>query len=272
MGLDVYFRIVPNLEKKLSLEKQAEEFMEQSWNELIGEHVKYEQAPEEQLEKWRAARLAKFAELGLDDYGCYTDGEYNISAPSAKHPDHMFNLGYYRSSYNEGGINSLARSYGLPDLYYIFGDDVSDENYYVKPNFEAALVRAKEALEKWKEYAVSPAGKYSVLEVTLNVFHEPRALDKQESVNMVAAEFSQDRQYNAWSNGIGEFDKEGIKVVAVLPGLVKFLGRQVPGVHVVYENTEGLNWYIQALEVVVESIEYLMNHPERDQLYMSWSG
>ncbi len=35
---------------------------------------------------------------------------------------------------------------------------------------------------------------------------------------------------------------------------------------------EGPNWYEQALEVVIETCNWVLEQPDRDQLYMHWSG
>ena len=63
-------------------------------------------------------------------------GSQSMEQPSALHPDHLFQRGYFRSSYNESGINSLLASVELPTLYDIFEPD--GDVYAV--NFEGELV------------------------------------------------------------------------------------------------------------------------------------
>ena len=52
-------------------------------------------------------------------------------------PKHLFKLGYFRSSYNERGIERVMRNINLPGLHDIFG--VKGEEYNVRPDWQEAL-------------------------------------------------------------------------------------------------------------------------------------
>ena len=70
--------------------------------------------------------------MGLDVYlvrGPHVDGcsGDHVSIDSTRHPEHFFKIGYWRSSYNDGGINAVLRQYGLPDLYEMCGVDKNDD-------------------------------------------------------------------------------------------------------------------------------------------------
>src|SRR5690348_14525919 len=102
MGLDVY------------LKKYKEPVA------AVLERVKqYEDSPlHESEDEGAEGQLATLAtELKLGEYGD-PESEY-IENNSAQFPEHMFKIGYFRSSYNSGGINSVLRGYGIPDLYGI---------------------------------------------------------------------------------------------------------------------------------------------------------
>jgi hypothetical protein len=58
--------------------------------------------------------------MGLDIYLEFgKDGE-NIQQNSKKYPTHYFKVGYFRSSYNEWGLNRVLTKTIGKDLYYIF--------------------------------------------------------------------------------------------------------------------------------------------------------
>lgn len=79
-------------------------------------------------------------ETGTGKYG--ESGE-KIEMKSRLHPNHYCEIGYLRSSYNSGGLNSVLRNVlgEDRDLYYIFQPN---NEYEFRPDWKAALGRAKE--------------------------------------------------------------------------------------------------------------------------------
>jgi hypothetical protein len=71
----------------------------------------------------------------------------SLSKPSRLYPEHLFQRGYFRSSYNDAGINSVARGAGIYDLYEIFHVKDHDDEVVI-PNWRVSLVRASKALEE----------------------------------------------------------------------------------------------------------------------------
>lgn len=94
-----------------------------------------------------------------------------------------------------------------------------------------------------------------------------------------------------YSNRDGEFNlKESLKVVAFIPGTNSVLGTQ-PCTYVVYKKADEeletdikvgqvtskldrkeKDWYLQALEVTRETIEYVLSKPDPQNYYVHWSG
>lgn len=95
--------------------------------------------------------------------------------PSKKYPEHLFRIGYIRSSYNEAGINHYLADRGLPTLYDIFDKD-NQKSYFVKVDWNAALAKAKGLLDAYRAQMARPAGKFEVISVSLMVdfAHEVR--------------------------------------------------------------------------------------------------
>lgn len=98
-----------------------------------------------------------------------TDNESNISfahgmqdyiEPSKRHPENYFKIGYFRSSYNEGGINNVLDLLDLPDLYDIFEVEDSHE-YYQKIDWG----RAKELVTRLLDTFRPLAQKYFVVNI-----------------------------------------------------------------------------------------------------------
>lgn len=114
----------------------------------------------------------------------------------------MFKIGYFRSSYNSGGINRVLANMGLPTLDEIMG---ANDNYVFQPNWKKALENVESVIEQLKTN-----GAYRV--------------------------------------ELGERD-------------------------CTYVVTESDNsWYIQALEIVKETIQYVLNSETEEQYYLHWSG
>jgi len=48
----------------------------------------------------------------------------------------------------------------------------------------------------------------------------------------------------------------------------------IPGkedIYIVHKDS-GLGWYVEALEIVVETIEYVLNQPDPETYYLVWSS
>jgi hypothetical protein len=72
----------------------------------------------------------------------------------------------------------------------------------------------------------------------------------------------------------GEFfmDKP-IEVCAIMPGFKKgFIRAQEPCTYVIYKNKEGYKWYIEALEIVVETIDWVLKQKKPEQFLLHWSS
>src|SRR5438093_2983614 len=101
MGLDVYLYHVDDYGKYKTATKKFQALSEAQWSKR-GE---YSSLTDEQKEAARKEDIAIATSLGLAEDGAYS-GIVKIEQDSRRYPEHMFKIGYLRSSYNSGGIDS----------------------------------------------------------------------------------------------------------------------------------------------------------------------
>lgn len=271
MGLDIYLRRCDDLHSEIALQEQAEEFSNKLWEGKV-----YEQTSEADKESIRAATKAEYARLGLDQYGSSTKIE-SIELDSALYPEHMFKVGYLRSSYNSGGINSVLERAGCPTLYDIFK---SSDEYYFVPDWEASLVRVEAAIAAYKDTLQDPLGSFDVMEVRTPIIFEgvdspKKALDlfKEQMKTYQTRKETDPNAWSAYSNREGEFFLEGRKVYGFIPnsgwgkGFHVIVGKEAA-------ETPEEDWYYQALLITKETIAYVLSRPvdEQKQYFFGWSG
>lgn len=272
MGLDVYLYHCPDRKKAKAAEDKLQEFDDKQY---AGK--KYDDLTEAEKKKIRSKIKMKAVELGCT-------GEYSghhtvtkIETDSTKHPEHMFKIGYFRSSYNDGGINRIMHNFGLPGLYEIFehGDD-----YEFAPDWKKAKERVREAIEGYATQ-ISMYGELHVLTVQSNIFAKDDVLPKDQSEALKIFKAEEDRKAKGgaftkgvWTNKDGTFALEGMNVVAFIPGTNNILGEH-PCTYVVYreeKKDDEANWYLQALEIVEETIDFVLSQPHPEQYYFHWSS
>lgn len=271
MGLDIYLYRYNDLDKTLQKEKAYEKASEENWQK----YGEYDSLTDDHKETIRKGNKKIALEMGLNEDGSDSSNYEKMERNSSLYPEHYFKMGYFQSSYNESGMERILKNLGVPTLHDIF--QPADE-YYVKPNWEDSLERAKNALELLRS---KPA--YRCFDVTYNEFsgHPAGHPIKNESDAMVVflkeleknAQKPADSESYNYSNKEGEFFfAENLKVVALIPGVHKrlFVDEYLPCVNVVYESSN--EWYIQALEIVIETIEFVLSQENKNQYYLRWSG
>lgn len=198
--------------------------------------------------------------MGLDVY--LHDGSQGIEAKSERHPDHLFEKGYLRSSYNDGGIDRVMGNLISTTLSQIF--DAPPDRYdfgFGKRRQAAALERLREALEKMRSVQANGSGLSVSTESPMLLGQGPDRIDSEDAIRIVReaqeehAKRAKDPkafQMSAYSNRAGTFFlDEPLEVVALVRGY-SVLGE--PAFHVVTKMD--LKWYIEALEVTEEFIEH----------------
>jgi hypothetical protein len=202
--------------------------------------------------------------MGLDVYlANATSGEIQID--STLYPDHMFKIGYFRSSYNNSGINTVLGDIGIPSLYEIF---LPGDAYTFTPDWQAALERTDSAISAF-DAAVSQGvfGAFFVSAYDYNVASNADAICvfKQQ----LRKQEEHDMGFRSFSNREGYFCLDGTEIVAVIPGKGFFAN----GAYVVFErDRESLEWYRHALEIVRETIQHVLAQEDPTNYHLEWSS
>lgn len=264
MGLDVYLKRCDNLADAKAREAEMSAFEDALWEEAGG----WDKTTEDEKELIRAKCKVRQAELRLGEYG-EADEIEPIEINSSIHPDHMFKIGYLRSSYNSGGINSVLERLGCPDLYDIF--EPTDE-YNFTPDWVGAQARAAIALDKINEAMNSEFAKYDVTTVTAGLGGHGAVKTAGEALAVFKDQMikKKDGAFTAYGCREGDFYLDGIVVCGIIPNS-GFGG----GVHLITRNDskEGnLTFYKEALEVTKEMIDYVLAQPNPNTYYLAWSG
>ena len=265
MGLDVSLKYCATRAQELAKQKAAEEFSDAAWAKA-GD---YNTLSDMQKDTVREAVKAYNEQNGLDEWGASNQIE-GIEIDSPTHPEHMFKIGYLRSSYNSGGINSVLERAGCLTLYDIFAP--KGDEYYVDVNWHDARVRAQQAVDSLREYMSSPMGQYDVIEV--NGFDPVGS--KEEALAVLKKELEQTRGFKGgYSNRTGDwFLDDSLQIVGAVPGKPsRFGGNPTYYLFTKSEKPGGdFEWYLQALEVTLEMIEYVLAKEDPENYFLGWSA
>lgn len=261
MGLDVYLY---KYENKADTDKRKAEYetaSEANWNNA-GD---YSSLTDSQKEEVSAKNKAVADSLGLGDWGSDEKLKTKIEFDSKTDPEHYFKVGYLRSSYNGGGINRVLENLGVPGLYEIF--EAGDE-YCFQPNWEGALSRCVHAIELLKS-----KGNYRVFTVSENIFGSPNLpQNENEALAAFLEQIGKESAFDdsGYSTRSGHFyPKTPLKVFGLLPGQSNILKKQ----SCAYVVCEGENeWYIKALQITKETIEYVLAQPDKEKYWLHWSS
>lgn len=243
---------------------------------------KHEAAYQKQLDAMKPAPTKEEVEaltkrLGLTPYGEWL-GKKSVEFPSTKYPDHLFKVGYFRSSYNPGGYESVVERLGVPEasLSFIFN---TDNQYYQHPYWIESLGRCKNALTNLCGVLSCEDSKYDITFIEAEgLFGDQPTLKGEQAAKQICMEEMKkvNQEWGGWSNKQGHFWSKGLEVVGILPGKATFslIGKPRLGVYVVYKMPADTAWafYSQALEIVLETIQYVLAQPDPENYYLAWSG
>lgn len=328
MGLDVYLYHASNLEKYRENEQKISGIEEKFWEVAKAEIEKqfhdtpYFQIDRKLREEGEARYSTRYHELRkqyseedlresekIDDLiykeferMCKEDPDLSIlkqqnveecsmtcvEIPSELYPDHYYKIGYFRSSYNSAGINSVARKFGIPGLYEIFSSATRD--YYLQPDWEDALSKVEDALEKWRKQA-QRVGNYRVIMVDPGSIKSAEEYDKAfkaptnegQALEVFLKNLESDSSsMGSYSSREGEFflnPSRKITLKALIKGRCDSWRGNTLGVYAICEvEDEGgkkeseLEWYIQSLEIVKETIQYVLNQDDPSKYILAWSS
>lgn len=287
MGLDVYLYRCKDVDALNAYEKKQSDAHDSIYNTLkqelgLGEK---DQLTDAQWKTYNKRSNAWDKENPAPEGG----DEKEVQRNSEKHPEHMFKVGYFRSSYNDGGINSILRAAIGQDLYSIFVGEGRPEQYRFAPDWKASLERAKAVREAFTDH-LNRVGSVKVIDVGPNFFLGEAGLPKSKEEVMKLFTPEQERHNerfkegkeepfatkdaNWYSNRDGSFFLgKGARLLAAIPG--KGFGGKTTTYLVIRDGEESeieKNWYLQALDVVVETCEYVLRHKNPEEYIFHWSA
>lgn len=272
MGLDVYLYKCADRKQAKQIEEQYESKCEAIWKKHTGDKAYGDCTEAEKDAAHRETKkLAKA--MGIGEYGSHSSVE-KVELDSVTDAKHLFKIGYFRSSYNDGGINSWLRRMGQPDLYWVFGQK-KEPDYEFTPNWKQVKQRALKIVEALD--ALGDDASLDCFDVTPNLFTGPHEKVVDEKSAMLAwqetvAGRKADSDFTDFENGYGHFFMNGFKVLALIPGVKEFLGRKLPATYVVYRKEDGVKWYQDALRIVAETADYVLAQDNPKDFYVHWSA
>lgn len=259
MGLDIYLYKYQDFNKTAETEAKYEEFSASLWEEK-----EYDEMSQEEKDSLREKEKEFAIGLGLNEWGEDTISKERIEFPHPDYPDHHFQIGYFRSSYNSSGIERILRNLGLPTMYDVFQKE--DEEYAFQPDWQDALERVTQLISLFKK-----KGEYRVHTVSANMFSEPDIKSESAALEAFMNELNRENKIDSnYSNKTGEFHMtEPLTVLAMIPGK-STLFRERDCIYVVTKSDN--SWYEQALEIIKVTCEHVLSQEDTEKYYLHWSG
>lgn len=265
MGLDVYLSRIEDFERVKAKEKEYENISNKIWNSLFGE-IEYNDAAEEDKEKFSKELEKIKTAMGLNRFG--TDiSRQPVLLNSTKYPEHAFKIGYFRSSYNGSGFNSIAEQTIGMSLYTVF--DPLDGNYEEVPDWSRSKENARLFIDKLNRMQKEAP----FIAETLHHTHCENTIlpnTEKEALKLFLDELKSHNEFSdSYSCSKGNFFLgKPIEVLGLMHGKSRFMKEDCT----YYILKMDYSWYIQAAEIVLETIDYVLaqDHPEWHVLV--WSG
>lgn len=281
MGLDVYLYWY---EDQSDFARREDEYEAQSsaiWAKQEG--TPYEHMTDEQKEECRAEADKARVALNIPEWNEETNQKRKVEIDHPDYPDHICKIGYFRSSYNDGGTNAVLRNLISKDVGDVFPGH--EDAYCFSPDWQAAKVRVNDLLDQFDE-ATAKVGNLKVFKTSENLFgpmgdepaDEKAAL--QVAVEQMARAKTRDASWgDSYSCGGVEFfiGEKGLMVRALIHGrdatFSGLLGQGArPVTYVVYEQEDAYKFYRQSLEIVAATIDYVLGQPDPEHYFLHWSG
>lgn len=222
--------------------------------------------------------------MGLDIYLEFGKDGGNIQQNSKRYPTHYFKVGYFRSSYNEWGLNRVLQKTIGKDLYHIF--EPPNKKHDFKPNWEDCRMRCLNIIEEFNDFVTNKLGNIAVTTISGRLFTTdgiPKSEKEATDIFLrVRDEKESNPNFSSFINRDGHFYLNGLKCYAFISGKDSF---DRDCVYVIYEPELKENEkndiepnvykdYKRCLEIVLETIEYVLDHPKKEmkKFNLHWSA
>jgi hypothetical protein len=283
MGLDIYLHRHESCPKEAAAREEALEA-------ALDERMPWSQETSDADPQFWDKRRALKAELA-PEFGCNPNGNDagtgEVRHDDPRYPDHYFKIGYCRSSYNEGGIDRLARNYfGVEGLYWIF-DKMKGDDYYVQPDWSQAKERALDLARMFRERTPKVGIAFEGFSFLTDPEEYPTS--NQAALALYLERFKEggmsgkDPSWFSSKYALFTFP-DPPKLLAVIPGWSSPPGEpgswtermRRPGAYVVFEQEQtedgGDEWYARACEITAATCDYVLNSPDPEKHWLHWSA
>lgn len=280
MGLDVDLYRYDDHEKSVALSDKYERESDAIWNSVCGD-AEYKDIPRDLIEQVRVKSKALAESLGLGEWGEANTGEEQIEENSATDPKHMFKIGYFRSSYNSAGTDHVLDACCGWTLGRIF--DTDGDQYHLQPDWAACLDRCKQAIADFEAKIEADGGLLFCEFIGVDRYPQPPSVSSEEEAIAAYRErvaesrtpdpFGGDPNVRWFSSTMGSFYLgKPIEVVALITNVDHSQRTwRGSGFYMITKSGEG-KWYLDALKIVQETIEYVLAQPDKEKFWLHWSG
>lgn len=269
MGLDIHLYKYEDVDSTTKREQEWEEYSNKLWEDLEKnfDFHDHNEIPSEERDKVRNLEIKKAEELGLNTWGMDTESVERIELDHAIHKDHLFKIGYFRSSYNSSGIDSLLSNSGYDELYKLFNK--GDDEYRFKPQWETSLLRVQSLLDELSE----KENFFRVKKITPNLFSKPSVRSEWEALDVYIKELDKDASFPAYSNSDGTFYRETpLEIHGIIEGIDSSFGKDKPCTYLILKDEGTLKWMREAVEIIRDTILYVLGQEDKDKYILHWSG
>lgn len=264
MGLDIYLYRYDKDPHEMRL---VEDQYQRGYNKLWGGRSFNSMNKEERNEISQKCKVLASA-LGLSEWGNHPS-KVKIELPSVKYPDHLYKIGYLRSSYNDEGLNNVLHRAGLHTLHEVFEPEAQEE---FLPYWAPAHERATDLLQSWLNYCDSDEGKYDAFNVKAKSVNGSGPISEREALDLFLKEVAtheRSQGLESYRSAKGDFFlKEAVHCFAFIPGK-DCLGKAC--VYVIQKRVAD-EWYTHALEIMVEMCEWVLAQGHPGRYWLHWSG
>lgn len=278
MGLDIYLYRYDKPRKQIEKEDKAWDAIS---SKIFHKHFDpVEKARGKDADLTDAERKAWKKELAraAEEYGRvgeWHDNPHNpkVNIDSALYPEHMFKIGYFRSSYNSGGINHILEDRVGETLYSLL--DVNHDEYVQQPDWEDVIKNCDRVIAAFRQSVKE--NPYHIIEVDSILEQSNLPGNIPEALKIAQKVLCADKHgFDSFTNGNGFWSINGLEVFGVIPGYRKdFL--QGPVTFLVTKSTEKkgdepYQWYINAIEIVKETAQWVLKQENPEKYYLHVSG
>lgn len=276
MGLDIYLYWEKSRAEIEAYEHNIEHIKEEAFEKATG-GVDYNCLTLDEKKIGWAAEKRALDNAFLSD-GVPNELQRDCTTLSKIDPKHLFKIGYFRSSYNNGGINNVLLKSIDVDLYDIF--EVNDNpDYIITPDWSKVRDNVVSAIDKYGKFLHQSMGFTTVKINTMidTISTESEALKeflKQMDICNSKSDTEKEYHYTNYSTNNGTFLMNGLSVYGVFFLPDKYDQNKndviliVKSKNFVVEN----DWYYAALQIVLETIYYVLAQPDPEHYVLHWSS